>query len=347
MKRIGSLFKVMAPIILMIALTGSGYSQDCALKLQDAQTQFDKGKVELVAGLITPCINSGGFSKEESLTAYKLLIQSLLLDDKNGLAETHMLEFLSRHPEYSVTAADYSGFVYLRNKYEARQSFLISVRFGTNFTYLTGRNERSLSSLDPVISYSREPLNIFAAAEVTLPVKPVLSFSAAIGYSSVAFMYNENMMNFGTVTYRESQKRVEIPLSVIWNITDYRGVKLYARGGAGYALNLHTDSKASFLTTDINNGFNRTGENLNRNSSRIKYDLFLHAGAGGMIKIPRGYITAEIRTLFGLRNQVVSSEPGNLEYYYFYTDDSFRINTAGFTISYTYIFYKPSRISGS
>ncbi|MFO7575962.1 MAG: outer membrane beta-barrel protein [Bacteroidales bacterium] len=343
----GLLFKVMATIIVLIAITGNGYSQDCALKLQDAQTQFDRGKVELVAGLITPCIKSGGFSREESLSAYKLLIQSLLLDDNNTLAEEYMLEFLSRHPEYSVTAADYTGFVYLRNKYEVRQSCLISVRFGTNFTYLTGHNERSISSLTPDISYSREPLSIFAGAEIAMPLNSILSLSAGIGYSSVAFRYSENMMNFGTVTYRENQARLEIPLSAIWNIADYRSVKLYARGGAGYAMNLHTDSKASFITTDINNGFNRTGENLNRSSSRIKNDLFLHAGVGGMIKIPRGYITAEIRTLCGLRNQVVRSEPGNLEYFYFYTDDSFRVNTAGFTISYTYVFYKPIRISGS
>jgi opacity protein-like surface antigen len=346
MRRSGLPFRVMALIIGMIAITNNSYSQDCALKLQDAQTQFDRGKVELVAGLITPCINSGGFSKEESLSAYKLLIQALLLDDKNTLAEEYMLRFLSRYPEYSVTAADYSGFVYLRNKYEVKKSFLISVRFGTNFTYLAGHTKRSISSLPPDIKYSREPLSLIAGAEVTIPVNSMLSLSAGIGYSSVAFRYNENMMNFGTVTYRENQKRVEIPLSVILNVADFRGIELYVRGGAGYAQNLYTDSKASFITTDINNGFNRTGENLNRSSSRIKYDLFLHAGAGGRIKIPHGYISAEISTLFGLRNQVVRYEPGDLEYFYFYTDDNFRINTLGFTMSYTYIFYKPSGVSG-
>jgi len=341
------LYKAVTLIFVSTTIAVSGYSQECALKLQDAQAQFDRGKVELVAGMITPCLNSGSFSREESLTAYKLLIQSLLLDDKQAMAEEYMLEFLSRHPEYSVTAADYSGFVYLRNKYEVRQSCLISLFLGTNYTFLTGRNHRSLSSLEPDINYSREPLNLYAGTEVTIPVRSLFSLSAGISYSSVAFNYNEHMMNFGMVTYRESQNRIEIPLSVVWNAADYRGVRLYVRGGAGYAMNLKTDSKASFITTDINNGFNRTGENLNRNSSRIRSDLFIHAGLGGMIKIPHGYISAEIRTLFGLRNQVVRSEPGNLEYYYFYTDDSFRVNTTGLTIGYTYIFYKPSRRSGS
>lgn len=346
MNRIGRLIRATATTIVLIVVTGHGYSQDCALKLQDAQAQFERGKVELVEGLIAPCIKSGGLSREESLTAYKLLIQALLLDDRKALAEEYMSGFLSKYPEYSVTAADYSGFAYLRNKYHVRQLLLVSFRAGTNFTFLTGRSERSLSALAPEISYTREPLNLYAGTEVTLPLNASLSVAAGFNYSSVAFRYVENLMNFGTVTYREAQSRLELPLSAIWNITDYQGIKLFARGGAGYALNLKTDSKASFITTDINNGFNRTGENLNRKSSRIRNDVFLHAGFGAMIKIPRGYITAEIRTLCGIRNQVVRSEPGNLEYYYFYADDSFRVNTAGFNIGYTYIFYKPSIIPG-
>jgi len=65
------------------------------------------------------------------------------------------------------------------------------------------------------------------------------------------------------------------------------------------------------------------------------------------VKIPRGYITAELRTLSGLRNQVAGlSDPGNLEYYYFYTDDNFRINIAGLTVGYTFIFYKPTKTQG-
>lgn len=334
---------VITTAMIVSATTGEIYSQDCALKLQEAEETFDRGRVELVSDLLTPCLNSGGFSREEALTAYKLLIQSLYMDEKTSQAEEIMIEFMRKYPEYEVTAADYSGFVYLRNKYDVKSLFLISARFGLNYTYLSGQSEQSLSSLEPDISYSREPFNLYAGAEALLPVARKLSVAAGINYSVASFRYTENMLNFGTVEYQESQKRIEVPISVIYQFASYHGIVAYGRAGAGYAFNINTDSKASFKPADINNAYIRTGENVNRNDSRIKYDLFLHAALGGMLKIPRGYITAEVRTLMGIRNQVIRSDAGNLEYYYFYTDDNFRLNIAGITVGYTYIFYKPSK----
>jgi|GEM_PF-745080 len=339
--RAGILFMV------FLLLTETANSQECALKLQEAQAQFDRGRVELVPDLLTPCLNSGGFTKEDGLMAYKLLIQSLLLDDKNADADAVMLRFLSRNPEYEVTAADYSGFVYLRTKYKVLPRLYLSAQTGLNYTYLTGHSEKSLSSLPPGISYSREPFNVYAGVEGAIPVTGKMALAAGISYSASSFRYTENMMNFGTVLYRESQSRLEIPVSVVYKFAGFRDVDLYVRGGAGYVFNLTANAEASFTTSDINNGFNRTGENLDRRDSRIKSDIFIHAGLGGRVKIPRGYITAELRTLSGLRNQVAGlSDPGNLEYYYFYTDDNFRINIAGLTVGYTFIFYKPTKTQG-
>jgi hypothetical protein len=320
--------------------------EDCALKLQEAQAQYERGRVEQVTGLLQPCLSSGGFSREEEVTAYKLLIQALIMDEELEAADETMLEFLRRFPEYSVTAADYPGFTYLRNKFRVTPLLLLSFRAGLNYTFLTGRDEQSLSSLPPDIKYSREPLNFTASTEVSLPVTGRLSVAAGIGYSSSSFLYNENMMNFGDVTYRESQKRIEIPVSAIYEIGRFGNVLLYGRAGAGYAINISVDAKASFIPSDINNAYTRTGENLDRKSSRIGSELFLLAGAGGMFKIPHGYLSAEIRTLLGTRNQVIRSDAGNLEYYYFYSDDDFRLNLARITIGYTYIFYKPSKVTG-
>jgi hypothetical protein len=151
------------------------------------------------------------------------------------------------------------------------------------------------------------------------------------------------MMDFGTVSYREAQSRLEIPVTAIYDIKRVGGVALYGRLGGGVALNLNTDAKTSFTPTDINNGFNRTGENVNRSVSRIRSDLFLQAGLGGSLKVPNGYISAEIRTVLGTRNQMIYSNPGNLEYFYFYSDDNFRVNLAGISFGYTHIFYKPSK----
>ena len=347
MNRFFTKARVLILVILVFQVpTAALMAQDCALKLQEARTMFDRGRIELVPDLILSCLNTGGFSREDELTAYKLLIQSFLLDEKPALAEETMVEFLRKNPEYKHSAADFSGFVYLLSKFQVRPKFMISARAGLNYTFLAGRSELSLSSLPPDISYSREPFNFYAGTEASLPVTGNLSVAAGISYSSSSFVYSENMMNFGTVTYREGQSRLEVPVSAIYQVARYKGVLAYARLGAGYAMNLHTDAKASYTPSDINNRFNRTGENVNRNGSRINADIFIHGGLGGMVKIPNGYVTVELRALSGLRNQVVRSDPGNLEYYYFYTDDNFRVNIAGITFGYTYIFYKPVKTPG-
>jgi len=347
MKRYIRIARVLILVILVSQVTTAALSaQDCALKLQEARIMFDRGRIELVPGLILSCLKTGEFSREDELTAYKLLIQSFILDEKHSLAEETMVEFLRKNPEYKPSAADFSGFVYLLGKFQVKPKFMISARAGLNYSFLAGRSELSLSSLPPDISYSREPFNFYAGTEASLPVTGNLSLAAGISYSSSSFVYNENMMNFGTVTYREGQSRLEVPLSVVCQVARYRGVLAFARLGAGYALNLNTDAKASYTPSDINNRFNRTGENVNRNGSRINADIFIHGGLGGMVKIPNGYVTVELRALSGLRNQVVKSDPDNLEYYYFYTDDNFRLNIAGINFGYTYIFYKPVKTPG-
>jgi hypothetical protein len=330
--------------LFLNGLTPVFSQEDCAVNLQRAQTDFDRGRVELVAGSIVPCLNSGGFTREDELTAYKLLIQALLLDEKAVMADEMMLDFLKKNPEYVPTAADYTGFVYLMSKYQVKPVFMVSAKAGLNYTFLSGKSERSLSSLDPDISYASEPLNIHAGAEVLLPMTLRLRLAAGLFYSSSSFRYTENMMNFGTVYYRESQTRVEIPVSAIYDFARVGNISLSARLGFGYQINLNTDSKSSFTPSDINNGFNRTGENLSRSVSRINSELFIHGGLGGAVKIPRGYITGELKANLGTRNQTIRSNPANLEYFYFYSDDDFRINMVSITIGYIHIFYRPLKI---
>lgn len=324
----------------------SGYtvfSQDCAVKLQEAQAQFDRGQVELVAGSLMPCLEAGNFSREDELAAYKLLIHSLLLDERIEQAEEIMLGFLKRNPEYEHTAADYTGFIYLKNQFQAKPVMMLSVKAGLNYSILSVTSSNSLSPLEPDVSYAREPFNIYAGTEIILPVAERLNIAAGLFFSSSSFLYTENMMNFGTVSYRESQSRLEVPVTAIYDIKKMGRVTLYGRLGGGLALNLNTDSKPAFNPTDINNVINRTGENVNRTTSRIRSDLFLQAGLGGYLKVPHGFLSAEIRTVLGTRNQLIYSNPDNLEYFYFYSDDNFRVNIAGISLGYTHIFYKPSK----
>jgi hypothetical protein len=70
----------------------------CAEKLKTAQLLFEKGQVELVPEYLSGCLKSD-FSREESLTAYKLLIQTYLFMENQQKADSVMLAFLGKNPE--------------------------------------------------------------------------------------------------------------------------------------------------------------------------------------------------------------------------------------------------------
>jgi hypothetical protein len=64
-------------IVLLVILPVITFSQEagsCAENLKNAQSLFDKGQVEQVPSILRGCMKSG-FTREESLTAYKLIIQ--------------------------------------------------------------------------------------------------------------------------------------------------------------------------------------------------------------------------------------------------------------------------------
>jgi hypothetical protein len=81
---------------VFILVSAEIFSQEtgtCAEKLKTAQSFFEKGQVETIPLLLKDCLKSG-FKKEEEIIAYKLLIQTYLLNDKIESADSTMHEFL-------------------------------------------------------------------------------------------------------------------------------------------------------------------------------------------------------------------------------------------------------------
>lgn len=116
----------------------------CADKLKDAQSFFEKGQVEKVPSLLNECLKSG-FKREEELSAYKLLIQTYLLNDKINQADSSMFAFLKSNPEYQISTTDHSSFVYLFNNFNVKPVIQIGVHAGTNLPFLTFINPVSNS----------------------------------------------------------------------------------------------------------------------------------------------------------------------------------------------------------
>ena len=350
MNRPGSsiLRTILLPVILFTTSVNVVLSQEtesCAEKLERAQVSFEKGQFGQIPDLLTGCLKSG-FKKEEELSAFKLLIQTYLVNDKIEQADSSMNAFLKRNPEYKTSPTDHSSFVYLYNKFSVKPVMMAGIRAGTNVPFLTFIDE-NLTAGEPGRSVFRSnAANIFISAEARFKLSSKMELAAEAAYSSLTFsnVIDETMAH-GTITYTETQKRLEIPLCVNYDLRSFGKFTLYGRAGLGAAVNLSATADLSNIPTDRNNPNDITGETLKRNDSRALIDIFFHLGAGIKYKIPKGFISAEIRSSFGVFNQNVpgGSTVDIVDQLYRWSDPGFRMNSLNMNFGYTYIFYKPAK----
>jgi hypothetical protein len=325
----------------------AGYSQEagsCAEKLKTAQSLFEKGQVEQVPELLNGCLKSG-FSREESLEAYKLLIQTYLLEDKPEAADSVMLAFLKKNPEYEASPTDHSSFVSLFNNYVSRIIIQASLHVGSNLPFVMVSDSRSVMSSPGDKKYTAEPLNFFISGEIKYKISSKVEVNAEIGYSQIAFTSSEKTQGNGLSESRESQKRIEIPLSATYDLVKIGILTPYARIGFGTAFNFSSVAATDNTPLDLIPDY-KPAQDIQMKSRRIFMDMFVQAGAGFKFKTREGFIFGEVRSNFGLFNQSIIKGYGDsddLSWLYGLSDDRFRLNTLNVSVGYTRIFYKPSK----
>jgi hypothetical protein len=339
------LFRLLV-IILFVSLSPYLFSQEtgtCAEKLKNAQSLFEKGQVEQVPLLLKDCLKSG-FKKEEELTAYKLLIQSFLLNDKIKQADSTMYEFLKKNPEYQVSPTDHSSFVYLFNNFRVKPVVQIAIHAGTNVPFLTFVSPDLTGGESGKSTFSSNILNLFFSIESKFKITEKLEIGFEVGYSQLKFNNKLDYMGFASTDYTETQKRIEFPVNATYNFASFNKFTAYGRAGIGAAYNLGVTATAAFNPINISAG-SRTGEALERKDSRAALDLFGQIGAGLKYKIPRGFLFAEARSNFGILEQNVAEGKTvpMLDFYYLWRDPNFRLNALNINFGYTYIFYKPAK----
>lgn len=335
----------------MLLVTGfyiSLYAQEepaCAEKLQTARTFFEKGQVEQVPGLINECLKSG-FNREESIEAYKLIIQCYLFKDELIKGDSAMLSFLKKYPEYELSPTDHSSFVGLFNNYESKIVIQLSFHLGSNFPFILISDPNSLFGFATDKKYSTQKINLFGSLEAKYRLNSRIEANAELGYSNISFSSTESTI-FSTSRYTENYTRLEIPLGITYDVRHWGSLTPYVRLSTGPAFTISSKATGTFEPKDRNNHTDRPGPQIKLSDSRIFMDMFAQAGAGIKFKVTKGFIFAEVRSNLGFLIQPVldgfNSPDDDPAFYYMHSDDMFRINTLNFNFGYTMIFYKPVR----
>lgn len=350
-------FKSVFLFVFMTCFAFSGYGQnnDCALKLREAQDNFNLGQIEYVPDLLVECIESG-FTREERIQAFKLLINSYLFDDNLALAEQYTLDFLGKYPEYEIVATDPSEFVNLLSEFDNDPRSSVGIGGGMNFSKIRTLEPFGVHSLNGLGEglegpgkYRSSGFGFQAGIQYNIYLNPTIEISLEPMIYQGTYEYEYRPFNFAFVEYSEDQIRVDFPVSVLYTYKTNSKLDAFFRLGlkTSYLIIARSDSKRSYENTGTRAFADVTGAEEEITNTRNLNNFWGVFGAGLRYKLPRSYFFLDLRYNLGLVNQVnISSRNNGVNqnaFLYYYLQDDFFMDDFAINIGIAKILYNPKR----
>lgn len=337
-------------LLCLFFFSGSLNAQNnCALKLKEAQESYTAGQIEKVPELLKNCIRSG-FTREEKLIAYKLMINSFIFDNEYQLADEYMMMLLGEFPYYRPTSADPILFNTLYNGYDNRPRYSLGVSTGINSSSIQVIEHYGVQDLNTVQGkYSSTELGFQAGLVFSRFLTRKIEMGFEPKYMQIRYNYKISPFSFSVIDYSELQNSLLLPLTFSLGFTNNR-LDPYLE--AGFATRFLSSAKSNLQRSYQNtNGqlFNDIKSPENDISfKRKQINLSASIGAGIRYQIPVGQFFTEVTYYQSFMNEVVKSSrtPANddLSLIYYYTDNDFRVNLFTLSIGFCYSFYKPKKI---
>ncbi len=325
----------------LMVLESFAQVEDCAVKLVEAQQLYEAGKIESVPEMLESCIERG-FTQEERLSAYKLIILCQIYIDDLDKAHQGMLSFLKRYPEYELSTTDPDEFRFIFDQYRTRPMLDLGAFAGVNrshgmisqaYSPFNLNKEKPKYTADGFAFQAGALVNFYASSKIQISLEPMYA------QSNFQLEYeNSTIEGFGELDHFEHQSYLYVPLSGTYEF-NLEKIRPYLRLGAQLGIlfdNKTSTSQGIFTGPDEDNLPNR---------NQLNYWAF--AGAGVKYKLNRAYFFLDLRYNVGLNKYLNSTEnrftQENHNWVYMYQDSDFRLNSFLISFGYARSFYNPKR----
>lgn len=337
-------------IFALVLVSLHSFSQEestCLNNLKKAQELFEAGLIEEIPSLLDSCLKTG-FTKEQAIQAYRLLIQVYLFDYKQELAEQTMYTLLSRYPEYEIQSVDPVEFVNLFKQFKTSPKYSIGLDAGINFSRIDVLENYSTGNLNKLDSkYKSGGLYPKFMLSFQKYFNDRLSFNSGLTYSITSFE-NDEKMNFGKelLTYSEKMSWLGIPHHINYSFKTVHNITPYLMVGGNYSFLLKSECEINHTSLIPDLGADIKGEKTDITDNRYRNQYFLLLGTGFRYKIAAGYLKLNAYYLKGITPYVKEnkrySNPDDL-FYYNYIDDKIKLNSFYISLGYSHIFYKTTK----
>jgi hypothetical protein len=312
----------------------------CTESLLSAQRLYNEGIIEEIPNILKPCLENG-FTRNESIEAYKLLILAYLFDDNQFEAENAILEFLKQFPDYELMPNDPIEFVYFYKTFEVIPKVSFGFATGINLSnvqvtknYTTG-NQGDLMSSDKIgFGY-----NFYGNFSVYLRGR--YGINSEINYGLQNYSFEDQILDFSTVKIKESVIRFTFPVSFTIDLSK-SNYKPYVRigGGISYLNETTIIPERSFSQPGRQSV---VGADIDLTNHREQLNYFVTGGAGLKIIIGKGFLFIDARYNYRFLNEMKAEnryKTPELWSRYYYIEDDFLLQNYELNVGYNFSIFK-------
>lgn len=335
--------KYFLPLVVFVLIgIGQVFGQQGSQRLRLAQSIYEQGRLhELPVVLKDSAIVN--FSKEDKVSAYKLLTLAHIYLEEPELADQSMLKLLNTdhffEPNTSIDPAEFIG---LYKTFRTKPVFSVGAKVGGNMTIPFLSNNYYVSSGSNGAGKYTTPIGIqFGIVfEKTLfdksknKVLKKLTFAPELLYTprSVAYV-NDDFMN-GNAKFKGTLNQTWLDFNpmVQFKVNKSKTLQTYLAFGPGISYRLKCALSTPNFSWNGGQGAN-SGPDVDNTSSYKLIVPSLIGAAGLKFKFGAIYLTAEGRVQYGLVSPINSAKRTNVE--------------SVFAYNYTLTDYKPLTIMGN
>jgi hypothetical protein len=322
----------------------------CTQTLRTARSTYDQGRLHDLPSLLEGCIKNG-FTDDEKVEAYKLLTLAYIYLEEPAKADEAMLNLLKTDHYFEInTATDPAEFIALYKTFRTKPIYRLGINLGVNLTQPSVTQAIKTNSGTSKYKY-RIAFQAGIASEIPLTnhltLNPSLlfqqkSFSATNEVPRGTDSNGKPLTN--TTTGNENQTWVSLPIGVQYLLKSGRynpyvlvGVSTDYLLGATFALQTVQDDAGIVQERKLD---------INPQREKINVSAFL--GAGAKMRIFGGYVTADVRYLYGItkvNSEKTAYENESIAFDYNWGDSIFKLNSVTVSVGYIQNIFKPKKLS--
>jgi hypothetical protein len=329
------------------AFASTATAQDlCATAVARATKSYEAGNFADVIAIVEPCV--AGLSRDDMWQAYRLLALAHLFRDEDQEANLAIDRMLQLNPRYERNPErDPFEFVQALERYDSYPQFSVAAIVGGN-----------IASPNVVRSYTLDPKSGATAAYrggigpgFGAGAEYRLTRSLAVGlealYQTSAFTRDGESAYKVSTSYQERQTYVTVPVYAKYYVPLGRVAPYILIGACG---RFAPSATASVTSTDAINGTTMTTSGISSTARRTSATIGMVIGVGASYPVGSGYVSATMRYLAALTDNVVGGERytnNDLLYQHYYLDDDMTMRNIELSVGYVLpISFRAFRIGG-